>query len=518
MSTVLNVNTITSISSYTSSFQSITATGGTTSNVTINNIDYRIHTFTSNGNFTVSSVGSNPRVDYLIVAGGGGGGMDMGGGGGGGGVLAGTFDVTGGVTYTVQVGAGGWGAPGGSQFRGDGVGPQPGAHQFTIPATNGSHSSVKGFDINLFAVGGGAGGSSYYPYTPGPSGGPGGSGGGASGYSDGGTRFGGNATAGQGFAGGTGGGQYYSGGGGGAGGPGIGSGATGMNATGGPGIRNDILGIPYYWAGGGGGAAYSYGVGGDGGIGGGGGGAVGTTFGGIGYNNGNAGGGGSPGSQTNTRGGNAAPNTGGGGGGGSHYNATNPGGNGGSGIVIIRYPLIDTSPSVTATSGTFFASPGSVIQTVYRRTDARFTYSSDSSGSGTPIGELGITITPKKSNSLLVMKWMINGEFYQDNVFVLFEDSALIEQPGSQGYNNTQPNVINNGIMAARYDQDENSTMSNWFLFFTVPANSTNARTYYPAIRGTSTHTFALNRTIGRSGEDAYENAVSAGYIMEIAQ
>jgi len=518
MSTVLNVNTISSISAYTSGFQSIAATGGNLAAVAVSGVTYKVHIFTANGNFAVTSANSNATVDYLIVGGGGGGGMDMGGGGGGGGVLSGTFNVANNTTYTVTVGAGGWGAPGGSQFRGDGAGPQPGAHQFTIPATNGSNSSVVGGNISLTAVGGGAGGSSYYPYTPGAAGNNGGSGGGASGYSDGGTRSGGNGTAGQGYAGGTGGGQYYSGGGGGAGGPGIGSGATTMNATGGPGIRNDILGTALYWGGGGGGSAYSYAVGGDGGVGGGGGGAVGFTFGGVGYNTGNSGGGGRPNSQTNTRGGNAGPSTGGGGGGGSHYNATNPGGNGGSGIVILRYPIMDTSMSVSATSGTFFSSPSGIIQTVYKRTDARYTYTAATTPTGTPIGELGITITPKKSNSLLLMKWMINGELYQDSVFVLFEDGVLIQQPGYVGYNSNLGNEVRSGIMAARYDQDENSTMSNWFLCFTIPANSINTRTYMPAIRGTSTWTFALNRTIGRSGEDGYENAVSAGYIMEIAQ
>jgi hypothetical protein len=518
MSSTLNINTISSVSSYTTAFEPIVATGGTISNVTINNVSFRIHTFTSNGVFQTRTIGSNARVDYLVVAGGGGGGMDMGGGGGGGGVLSGTLDLFGQTAYGITVGNGGWGAPGGSQFRGDGVGPQPGAHQFTIPSTNGTFSSIFSPErANIVATGGGGGGSSYYPYTPGAFGFDGGSGGGASGYSDGSTRRGGNGISGQGYAGGNGGGQYYGGGGGGAGGPGITSWDTGRNATGGPGIRNDILGNVYYWGGGGGGSAYSYGFGGDGGIGGGGGGAVGVTFGGAGYNNGNAGGGGSPGSQTNTRGGNAGPSTGGGGGGGSHYNATNPGGNGGSGIVIIRYPLVDTSMTVTGTPGTAFASPGSVIQTVYRRTDARFTYASSTSD-GTPIGELGLTITPKKANSLLVMKWMINAEFYQDNVFVIWTDNGLISQPEYQGYNNTQNNQVQNGIMSARYDIDENSTMSNWFLFFTAPANDTTTRTYYPAVRGTSTHTFALNRTIGSLGQDGYETAVSAGYIMEIAQ
>lgn len=518
MSTVLNVNTITSISSYSSDFQPIVASGGNLAAAAVNGVTYRVHMFFANGNFVVASANSNATVDYLVVAGGGGGGMDMGGGGGGGGVLSGTFNVANNTTYTITVGAGGWGAPGGSQFRGDGAGPQPGAHQFTIPATNGANSSIVGGNISLTAVGGGAGGSSYYQYTPGPAGNSGGSGGGASGYSDGGTRPGGNGTAGQGFAGGTGGGQYYSGGGGGAGGPGAPSGSTSQMATGGPGIRNDILGNVYFWGGGGGGSAYSYSFGGDGGVGGGGGGAVGNTFGGIGYRNGNAGGGGSPGVQTNTRGGNAGPNTGGGGGGGSHYNATNPGGNGGSGIVILRYPIMDTSMSVIGTTGTYFASPGSVLQTVYRRTDARYAYTSATTPTGTPIGELGITITPKKSNSLLVMKWMINGEFHQDNVFVMFQDGVLIDQPGYFGYNSSLGNEARSGIMAARYDRNESSTMSNWFLFFTIPADSTNARTYTPAIRGTSTHTFFLNRTISSAGEDYYENAVSTGYIMEIAQ
>ena len=72
----------------------LTATGGT---VTCCG-DYKIHTFTGPGTFTVSSLGAesaNNEVDYLVVAGGGGGAVDIGGGGGGGGTRfsAGTFSV-----------------------------------------------------------------------------------------------------------------------------------------------------------------------------------------------------------------------------------------------------------------------------------------------------------------------------------------------------------------------------------------------------------------------------------------
>ena len=64
--------------------QYIVASGGT--ETTCGN--FKIHTFTGPGTFTVSSVGNpcgSDKVDYLVVAGGGGGGGDAGGGGGAGG-------------------------------------------------------------------------------------------------------------------------------------------------------------------------------------------------------------------------------------------------------------------------------------------------------------------------------------------------------------------------------------------------------------------------------------------------
>ena len=284
-------------------------------------------------------------VEVLVVAGGGGGGMDMGGGGGGGGVIYNSsYAVTQGTAITVTVGNGGTGAPAA------GTSGQPGGHQYTVSATQGGNS-VFG---SITATGGGFGGSSYFGYTPNYGyGGSGGSGGGASGYSDTNTGRNGTGLSGQGFNGGSSSGQYYSGGGGGAG----GLGASGPNTpNGGPGILYPTM-SPYYFGGGGGGAGYSI-NGGNGGIGGGGGGAVGTTFGGAGLNNGSAGGGGSPNSQTNTPGGDAGANTGGGGGGGSHYNSNNKGGDGGSGIVIVRY-----SGPQKATGGTISTVAGYTIHT-----------------------------------------------------------------------------------------------------------------------------------------------------------
>ena len=284
-------------------------------------------------------------VEVLVVGGGGGGGMDMGGGGGGGGVIySQSYAIYPAQSISVTVGAGGWGAPaGGGGYRGDGAGPQPSNHQFTIRATAGNNS-VFG---TITANGGGYGASSYWGYLPDyGQAGTGSSGGGASGYSDGtgnagvagaGGRYG-SGIAGQGYRGGGGTGQYYPGGGGGAGGIG-GEGAFDRASEGGTGLRCDILGYPLYWGGGGGGSSYSV-YGGRGGIGGGGGGAIGPidNVGGAGYNNGSSGEAGSIGGQSNKRGGDGGAYTGGGGGGGSHYNLTNQGGNGGKGIVIVKYP------------------------------------------------------------------------------------------------------------------------------------------------------------------------------------
>ena len=63
----------------------IEATGGTITTACTN---FRVHTFTGPGTFTVCSVGSTAalnKVSYMVVAGGGGGGYDGGGGGGAGG-------------------------------------------------------------------------------------------------------------------------------------------------------------------------------------------------------------------------------------------------------------------------------------------------------------------------------------------------------------------------------------------------------------------------------------------------
>ena len=308
----------------------ISASGGTETT----SGDYKIHTFTSTGTFTVSSVGNSKGggagVSYMVVAGGGGGAGDASGGGGAGGYREGKnsgdpysaspLNAPTGLTVTAQaypitIGAGG---------------PAP----YSCRGASGGNSI---FATITSAGGGGAG----HPPGPSPSdknGAAGGSGGGAgpSGYPSGGGA--GNTppvSPPQGNAG-VGGSPYPScrgvaGGGGGAGGaaPAVSNTLDGSAGIGGVGTTSSITGSAVGRAGGGGGS-------------------LGASFEPVPGrpNNGNGGGpfGGGIGGTSSVPapaggsgpipGTNATANTGGGGGAG----AGNQGGkSGGSGVVVIRY-------------------------------------------------------------------------------------------------------------------------------------------------------------------------------------
>lgn len=269
----------------------ITATGGTITNYTENGTNWQAHIFTNVGatSFVVTAGAGN--VEVLIVAGGGGGGGNIGGGGGAGGFVLDSTSVAVG-TYSVVVGVGSTGTYG----NGDQSGQFHG---------NGTDSTFTG----IIAFGGGVGGSYNTPaYINGSNGG---SGGGASLRESPPTAgVAGSATNGQGFAGGgavdsT----YAAGGGGGAGSVGTNV-APSKSGNGGIGKQCSYSGTNVFYCGGGGGGYTS--PPGQGGSDIGGNGAEGTTH-----------------------GKNGVATTGSGGGGGGYWPGT--GGDGGSGIVIVRY-------------------------------------------------------------------------------------------------------------------------------------------------------------------------------------
>ena len=130
-------------------FQKLAATGGTVTDIIQDGLQYRVHTFTSDGTFEVTA--GSGEVDYVIVGGGGGGGGDgrSGGGGGGGGVLFGTFIAVVG-TYAAEVGDGG-AISGRNEANTNGGN----SSLFGVTALGGGHGATEGVDASVGASGGG---------------------------------------------------------------------------------------------------------------------------------------------------------------------------------------------------------------------------------------------------------------------------------------------------------------------------------------------------------------------------
>jgi hypothetical protein len=297
----------------------VTATGGTITECG----NFKIHTFTGPGTFTVSCAGNplgSETVDYLVVAGGGSGGGRYGGGGGGGGYRESSGAASGCYSisplgacvsalpvtvqgYPITVGGGGTGVP-------------------AVPGSDDGNRGNNSIFSTITSTGGGAGAgqNAVSPL------GPGGSGGGGSYGSTCGNQLGGTGNTPpvsppQGQPGGLGyqpNSPYSTGGGGGATEAGVNANSSPSAAgRGGAGATSSITGSPVGRSGGGGGSGE---------------GSHGVTAGGA-----SPCGSGTAGSSSNTPAGAGADNRGGGGGAAYYPGPSSSSGNGGSGVVIIRY-------------------------------------------------------------------------------------------------------------------------------------------------------------------------------------
>jgi hypothetical protein len=279
------------------------ATGGTSSSITVDGVNYTLLTFTSTGTLTVTKAGV---FDVLLFAGGGGGGGQTNtggvlyscGGGGAGGRLQDTIYLD--ADATITIGAGGAGF-------------------VTSPAavaTSGAPSWIRVGGGQLHAVGGGRG-TSIEPTLLQESGGSGGGGthSATSSFRTGAAAFYDTVS---GYKGGDGTNLDFSNGAAGGGGGAGAAGADGTGTTGGAGgagydVSAFIGGSTLYKGGGGGGGGTT-------------GGAGGSSIGGAGGSNAN--------------GSAASANTASGGGGGGNSGSNNrAGGNGGSGIVYVRFKV-----------------------------------------------------------------------------------------------------------------------------------------------------------------------------------
>ena len=284
------------------------------------------YTNTSGSHNFIPSFPISVPVQTMIVGGGGGGGSNIGGGGGAGGVII-TEILTQDISFSaISIGSGGAGGAGGVENDSN-------------TGTVGNNTTLTYSLTTLTANGGGYGGRGGGLSVAGGTGGSGGGGGGGNGFKLGGASNQGDGGIGYSGGRGSGSGAQDQEGGGGGGGAGFygeqfkqigSSGGTSSRVAGagGIGIISNIDGTNKYYAGGGGGGYY------------------GTPYSSYGYTSGlgGQGGGGNGGTVLNAAGSDATSNSGSGGGGSSGYSSVpsslQKGGDGGSGIVILRFPYI----------------------------------------------------------------------------------------------------------------------------------------------------------------------------------
>ena len=179
--------------------------------------------------------------------------------------------------------------------------------------------------------------------------------------------------------------------------------------------------------------------------------------------------------------------------------------------------ILQTNAIQTTTGKPILNSSGSVIQTVYVRSDAFTTYSAATSGDGTTVSALSASITPKRSTNRIICNWIICGEVPANTVWLIHRNGALITTAGEEGRNSIS-NSRWVGFAPTPYDVDFASTPFSLSIQYSQIAGTTSTLTYSPAIRSSSgtAQTFYLNRTINSTGQDSNENMVSTCVLYEV--
>ena len=163
-----------------------------------------------------------------------------------------------------------------------------------------------------------------------------------------------------------------------------------------------------------------------------------------------------------------------------------------------------------------FVHPGTILQFSNIRVDSQATYTGNTSGNGTEISLMNQTITPRRSDSKLMIYWEVQGEAHWDGTIVIWKNGSIM----SNGYNTVSGNNRWSGYATFPYDPDFSTTPQRMIMTFIDTPGSTSPVTYSIAYRSSNatTQTFYLNRPVADGGSDGREVGVSMGYIMEIAQ
>jgi hypothetical protein len=174
----------------------------------------------------------------------------------------------------------------------------------------------------------------------------------------------------------------------------------------------------------------------------------------------------------------------------------------------------DSNHVIAVPNNVTLYTPGAVIQTAWRKMDFHATYSSLNDNVSRAISGLDLTVTLKRSNSLVYIQWWLFYECHHNITFQAIRNGTVV------GFNTEVGNVRWSGIGSAEFEHshDQNSTPSYAHFCYTDTPGSVGPHTYSLGSRGSGATSYEIrvNRAWGNFTDD-FEGGVSWAMIQEIA-
>ena len=168
--------------------------------------------------------------------------------------------------------------------------------------------------------------------------------------------------------------------------------------------------------------------------------------------------------------------------------------------------------------------PGSVVNFAYVEYDGR-TGTSCPNNNHIVVPQMEVELERKVAGSSFHIAFMVNAECTSHDHMLSIHRRKNDGSWSLIGYNTDVGVQRWSGVNHGWYDRNNNSTPYNMSAIWldNAPSNSTypvgTRMQYTIGTRSSNTgnRTFWINRTDSRIGQNAYENMVSSGYVMEIA-
>lgn len=157
--------------------------------------------------------------------------------------------------------------------------------------------------------------------------------------------------------------------------------------------------------------------------------------------------------------------------------------------------------------------PNTVVQCITKYVTAENSYTAPANGGNTIMSIMDMSITPKYSNSMILVQWEIQGEGNHNAGFRIYKNGAA----APHGRQTSSSYAF---YASDLYDGNDASTPRRTSITYWDTPGSTATVKYQVAVgsSNTTSYTYRCNRTFSSGGAASYETGISTIVIWEIAQ